>query len=53
MIGVRAVRRLNAYGGVGIAALSVGGGHKGRDEEDGGAHICCCGVLLVDELIDC
>lgn len=27
------------YGGVGIAALSVGGGHEGRDEEDGGAHV--------------
>jgi hypothetical protein len=47
---------LDSYGSVDIAALGVGGGHKGRDEEDGGAHICCCGVLYCwykTRLIDC
>lgn len=45
-------RRLNSYSSVGLTALSVGSSHKGRDEEDGGAHICCCDVLLMDKLID-
>ena len=33
---------MNTYSAVGLAAaLSVSGGHKGRGEEDGGAHSCC------------
>jgi hypothetical protein len=33
---------VSSYGAVGLAAaLSVGGGHEGRGEEDGGAHSCC------------
>ena len=36
-----------SYGAIGLAAaLSVGGGHEGRGEEDGGAHSCCVWELL-------
>jgi len=40
---------VSSYGAVGLAAaLSVSGGHEGRGEEDGGAHICCvCGKCFV------
>ena len=40
-----------SYGAIGLAAaLSVGGGHERRGEEDGRAHSCCvCGsCCLVD-----
>ena len=36
-----------SYGAIGLAAaLSVGGCHKGRGEEDGGAHSCCVWEVL-------
>jgi hypothetical protein len=44
---------VSSYGAVGLAAaLGVGGGHEGRGEEDGGAHICCVWKVLLIEVID-
>ena len=38
---------VSSYSAVGLAAaLSVGGGHEGRGEEDGGAHSCCVWKVL-------
>lgn len=45
---------VSSYSAVGLAAaLSVGGSHEGRGEEDGGAHSgCVWEVLLLLEVID-